>query len=229
MTESSSNRSLTIFFLAVLMILTFFLLFAYFFLGQGPSSRLTAPGTSWKELSGDDDGFPGKIKKKNPIKVKVDMDRGLPSANRGKYIPQTLAERNYFSAIDKAHKRKSRVIKRSRSNEALLAFIESPLGQNLSATFELARRGQSQMAKKFINKLLDDLVDMDPNIQRFVMQSAMSIYYHDKDKAGLSKMLLRYLELSKEQGSKGTSNEQMDEWYGEIESKMGALGRGEMK
>ena len=224
MMEEPPSRQLTVFFIAVMLILMFFLLFAYFFLGQGSPSKFARPGASWRDAE-DDIVLPTKPSLNKPTAVKR-MDQGLPSAERGRYIPQTLAERNYFAAMDKARSRKKRVLKRRKRREKLMAFLESPLGQNLTATFELAKRGRSDAAKKFINQLLEDLVEMDVEIQQYVVQAAMSIYHHDKDKAGLAGMMVRYLSLAKQHGAAGTTNQQLDDWISEIEGKMGSLNRG---
>ena len=218
MMEEPPSRQLTVFFIAVLLILMFFLLFAYFFLGQGSTSRFARPGASWRD-SDDDVELPNKPTINKPTAVKR-MDQGLPSAERGRYIPQTLAERNYFAAMEKVKSRKGRVLKRRKRREKLQAFLESPLGQNLTATFELAKRGNSEAAKKFINQLLEDLVDMDVEIQQYVVQAAMNIYHHDKDRAGLAGMMVRYLSLAKQHGAEGTTNQQLDDWIRDIEGKM---------
>ncbi len=224
MMEEPPSRQLTVFFIAVMLILMFFLLFGYFFLGQGPSTRFARPGATWRDEQ-DDVELPGKpdLKKVTPVKS---LDQGLPSVERGKYIPQTLAERNYFAAIEKATSRKRRVLKRRKRREKLQAFLDSPLGKNLSASFELAKRGNSDAAKRFINQLLEDIVEMDVEIQRFVVQSALNLYHQDNDRSGLAQMMVRYLSLAKQHGAAGTSNQQLDEWISDIEGKMGALNRG---
>jgi len=223
-TETPPSRQLTVFFVAVMLITMFFILFAYFFLGQG-GTRFAAPGSSWRRYDGDErDEVPVATTPAGLQPVKQ-LDRGLPGAQRGRYIPQTAAERAYFAAVEKARSRKTRVLARRERRERLEAFLESPLGQNMQATFELARRGNADSAKKFIDQLLEDLVEMDVEIQRYVVQSALSIYYHDKDKPGLARMMVRYLGLAKQHGTAGTRPEQMDDWIREIEGKMGELQR----
>ena len=222
----SPSRQLTIFFIAVMLIFSFFLLFAYFFLGQSQRARFARPGSTWRGEEDDvelrEKARPGKER----LKTLKDLDRGLAAVRRGKYIPRTRAERQYFAAMDKARKKENRLLKRRKRQEKLSAFLESPLGQNLTATFELARRGRSEAAKRFIGKLLQDLVEMDLEVQRFVIQSALSVYHHDKDKEGLSKMMVRYLDLSKEHGAANADNQQLNNWINRIERHLGSLQKG---
>lgn len=223
MNETPAHRQLTVIFMAGLLILTFFSVFAWFFLGQGPATRLALPGATWR--SADDEPTGAVVVPAGPGKPAVRRATGV-AAERGRWIPQTEAERAYFAAVEKARERKGRVVARRERREAVQSFIESPLGQNLQATFELARRGNADAAKKFLEGILEDLASMDSDVQRFVIQSAMSIYSHDKDRVGLAHMLDRYMRFVREAGAAGgEGRDKLDEWLSELQSQIPEIER----
>ena len=218
--SNNPNQQITVFFIAVLLIVLFFSVFAFLFLGDS-GKAFHLPGA---QVSRDDLEEPfttsrtrGDASVFKPLKSTV-----VPSIYRGKYIPQTLAEKAYFSADTKIRTMKQRSAAKRQSQTVISEFFKSPLGQNLKATFELAKRGQTQSAKQFISRILEDLVEMDPLIQRYVLQSAISVYAHDNDKKGLSSMLTKYLEFTDENDI-GDKDERRDLIAG-VRRKIGELG-----
>jgi hypothetical protein len=195
--SDNPNRQITIFFIAVLMIILFFMTFAFFFLGQ-TSGHISLPGLGTDLNRFDDPVDPVEPSASRKLPVKSSQSSSLPPMNRGQYIPKTEAERAYFTAARKVATMKKRGLSSRQRHNVIDDFFKSPLGQNLKATFELARRGQSASAKQFLNRILGDLVEMDPMIQQYVLQTAISIYAHDKDKDGLSSILSKYLTFAEE-------------------------------
>ncbi|MBI4862597.1 MAG: hypothetical protein HY815_20410 [Candidatus Riflebacteria bacterium] len=121
--------------------------------------------------------------------------RELPTgdSHREPSVPETLAEEHYYSAIRKANDLETRQAERLKSREEVLRFNDTPLGKDLRAVAELARRGRTVEAGQYIPKVLEAMTDVDARVQTFALKLAMNIHKQLKDHAAVTAALKRYL------------------------------------
>lgn len=106
--------------------------------------------------------------------------------------------------------------------EAWSQFIESPVGGDLQAAFELFRRGHPEEAVQALQDLLPALEDQPPEVQQPVLAAAMRLF----DQAGRSQeaaqAMYRYLEAFEAQLTgtelEGALQDKRTQIYDEIQS-----------
>jgi len=130
-----------------------------------------------------------------------------PQSNREPSIPETKAEEQYYSAIQKADDQEQRQAQRIKPREDLLRFLETPLGRDFRAVAELARRGKTKEAREYIQRVLEAMRDADPHLQAYALKLAIHIYKIEKDTNGLASATKRYLELSRDRISSNKETE----------------------
>lgn len=114
-------------------------------------------------------------------------------------VPETPAEEQYFAAIQKAQLQEQSQAERLRPRDNILRFLESPLGKDLRAVSELARRGRTREAREYLPRVLKALEDQnaDPAVQSFALKLAVLVFRQEKDEAQMQAALKRALELAK--------------------------------
>jgi hypothetical protein len=133
-----------------------------------------------------------------PVRRVLDMPRVTPETFREQSVPETKAEEQYYSAIQKLHELEGRQAQRLKGRDEILRFLETPLGRDLRAIAELARRGRTREAGESVQKVIGAMGELSPRIQTYALKLAIQIYKTEKDQAGLSWALKRYLELTRD-------------------------------
>lgn len=112
-------------------------------------------------------------------------------------VPDTPAEEQYFAAIRKADDQDRRQAERLKERDDLASFMQTPLGRDLVAVTELARRGRTKEAREYAKPLIDALADQPLRVQLFALKLALNLYKVEKDATGVSRALKKYLEILK--------------------------------
>lgn len=132
--------------------------------------------------------------------MRLGENRGQgPAAPTGREpgVPETPAEEQYYAAIRKADEQERRQAERLKERDELVGFLQTPLGRDLVAVAELGRRGRTREAREYAGPLLEALGDKSLRVQVFALKLALHLYKAEKDAAGASKALKKYLELIK--------------------------------
>lgn len=223
---SSANRLIGIAFFFITI-----LVFAFaFFSMTGGFRNIGLPGASVEFDESFLEEGPAR-----PLGARPKPPRKAPKIRtpREPFIPTTGREKAYWAAREKAERLSERSSRKRRGLEALQSFHDTPLGRDLSATFELARRGRYSEAKNYLERLLPLLTDKPIRVQRWALKAAINVYLRDMDRAGLKEILLRYLEVTREairreeasEREKDTARDTLEELR-EFESELLAMGEG---
>jgi hypothetical protein len=134
-----------------------------------------------------------------PVRQSDDEPRRPADDLREPTIPETPAEEQYYAAVQKAQLQEQSQAERLKSRDNILRFLESPLGKDLRAVSELARRGRTREAKDYLPKVLKALEDQnaDPAVQAFALKLAVLVFRQEKDQEQTAAALKKYMELLK--------------------------------
>ncbi|MBI4870975.1 MAG: hypothetical protein HY814_05355 [Candidatus Riflebacteria bacterium] len=135
------------------------------------------------------------------------------------FRPSTVAEKAYFSALEKADRIDERSERLRAAHDELAAFLASDLGKEFVSAMELARSGRSDEGRPALSKLIEGMTDQSSRVQIYVLKAAIQVFQQAKDAPGLKALLQRYLTLLSDELSrvdldarqKATASETLDQ------------------
>jgi len=126
-----------------------------------------------------------------------------PPVIREDFVPRNLTERQWAESMARMKALEAEQEAHQEKVEAFTAFMESSTGGNLSAAFELVRRGKPQDAAALLEGLLPELAQQPPEVQEPLLLASVRLFKEAGRPDLMAQTLHEYLRLVEERLTQG--------------------------